>query len=253
MKFISYNLNGIRSAQEKGFSRWLAATNPDVIGLQELKATRDQLELPLYEHLGYHCYSHHAKKKGYSGVALFTKSKAQQLVYGIGNESIDKEGRVITAFFDEYIVVNLYAPAASTEKRLEYKFAFFEALLPFLSQLQQHQLPLIIMGDFNICHHEIDLWFPDYSALYSGFSPRERTVLGKLIALGFADSFRELNPSPHQYTWWSAMHNARKRNLGCRIDYIFISNNLLPQLQDARHLNLAQHSDHCPVSCVIDT
>ena len=249
MKLISYNLNGLRAAQQKGFANWLAAVNPDIIGIQEMKANEEQLYLELYAHLGYSCYTFSAEKKGYSGVAVFTKQKANQVFYGLGNSKFDVEGRVLTLYYDHFILINLYAPAASNPTRLDYKLDFFKALFEHLTQHLQSGLPLIIMGDFNICHHEIDLWTPDYTALFSGFLREERLILDHLIELNFVDAFRELNQTPHQYTWWSPQQDARRRNLGYRIDYIFISSTLANQLVDARHLPMAKHSDHCPVVC----
>jgi exodeoxyribonuclease III len=248
VKIISYNLNGIRSALGKGFGQWLEKNNFDVVCVQELKAMKDQVDTSLFEHLGYHQYWHSAEKKGYSGVAIFSKQKPDFVETGCGIASYDKEGRVIKALFGDLMVVNTYFPSGSSgDERQNVKMNFLQDYLSFIENLKNKNPKIIVAGDYNICHKEIDIHDPKGNKDSSGFLPEEREWMTKFFNLGFTDTFRFFNQNPHQYSWWSFRANARNNNKGWRIDYVNASENLNTQLKNAALLMDVKHSDHCPV------
>jgi len=248
MKILSFNVNGIRSALNKGFISWLQATDPDIICLQEIKATIDQIPVGLFEQLGYFCYWYPAQKKGYSGVAILSKILPIHVEYGSGIRESDEEGRVIRADFEYFSVMSVYIPSGSSgELRHTFKMQWLESFLQYINQLRISVPNLIISGDYNICHQAIDIHNPKSNVNSSGFLPQERDWLTQFLELGFVDSLRFFNQEPHLYTWWSFRGNARTRNLGWRIDYHFTSASLTNLLHQCCILSDVQHSDHCPV------
>ena len=253
MRIVSYNLNGIRSAMNKGFVDWLKACNPDVICLQELKAQPDQINVAAFEELGYHHYWHAAQKKGYSGVAILSKQKPSHVEIGCGNKRYDDEGRIIRVDFEQFSVMSLYLPSGTTgEERQAFKMKCLADFDTYITALRKQIPNLIICGDYNICHHPIDIHNPISNKNSSGFLPEEREWIGKFMQSGFIDSFRHFDQRPHQYTWWSQRANSRAKNLGWRIDYQLVSNDLKNNLKDAKILPEAKHSDHCPTLIEID-
>ena len=249
MKIITYNVNGIRSAFSKNWLGWLQATDADVICLQEIKASPDQLvDLLLLEQMGYQHYWNPAEKKGYSGTAIFTKQTPTHIEYGCGMEDYDREGRIIRVDFEECSVMSAYFPSGSSgEERQEFKFRFLDDFQAYIDKLIVDYPKLVIAGDYNICHRPIDIHNPKSNANSSGFLPAEREWMENFINGGFIDSFRHFNSEPHQYTWWSFRANARNKNLGWRIDYNMVSKELGTHLNRAAILPEARHSDHCPV------
>lgn len=248
MKIISYNVNGLRSALSKGLAQWLEASRPDVLCLQEIKATPDQVPLEVFENMGYTSYWHPAEKKGYSGTAIFSKLPAQEVILHSGMEEYDREGRILIAEYPQLRLMNVYMPSGSSgEERQDFKFIFMERFYKYIQDmLQRSSKPMVIVGDFNICHQPIDIHNPVSNAKSSGFLPEERAWLQTLFELGFIDTFRHLHPEPHQYTWWSYRMNARERNLGWRIDYQIATQNLESSIVRSAIFSEAHHSDHCP-------
>ncbi|MBN8567193.1 MAG: exodeoxyribonuclease III [Flavobacteriales bacterium] len=253
MKIISYNVNGIRAAITKGFLGWLQQANPDVICLQEIKATEDQIPTEAITAAGYpYQYYFSAQKKGYSGVAVLSKIQPKNVVFGTGIESMDVEGRNVRADFDDFSVMSLYLPSGTNIERLDHKFKYMDDFQQYINTLKVEIPNLIIGGDYNICHEAIDIHDPIRNATVSGFLPEERRWLDGFMKSGFIDSFRHFNKEPHQYSWWSYRANARNNNKGWRIDYHLVSEPLRNRLKRAVILPEAKHSDHCPIVVEID-
>lgn len=252
MKIVTYNVNGIRAAIKKGFIDWLKATNPDVVCLQEIKAQEDQLDLDLFKDAGYNFnYWFSAQKKGYSGVAILCKNKPNHIEFGTGIASMDFEGRNIRVDYDEVSVMSLYLPSGTNDARLQHKFEYMEMFQEYITTLRKDFPKLVICGDYNICHQEIDIHNPKMKGV-SGFLPEEREWLGHFIDSGLIDSFRYLNPDLQQYTWWSYRANARANNKGWRLDYVLATMPLQENLKRCVILSEAVHSDHCPVLLELD-
>ena len=248
MKIISYNLNGIRAAISKGFLDWLQQANPDVICLQEIKANEDQIPTTEITNAGYpYQYYFSAQKKGYSGVAILSKIKPNNVAFGNGIDHMDFEGRTIRADFDNLSVMSLYLPSGTNIDRLDHKFKFMDEFFSYITDLKIKIPNLVIGGDYNICHQPIDIHDPIRNKNVSGFLPNERMWLDGFIKSGFIDSFRHFNSQPHQYTWWSYRAGARNNNKGWRIDYLLASQSLQSKLKRAVILPEAKHSDHCPI------
>lgn len=248
MKIVSYNVNGIRAALKKGFIDWLKSANPDVICLQEIKAQEDQLDLSVFEAAGYgYNYWFSAQKKGYSGVAILSKTKPNNVVFGTGIESMDFEGRNIRADFDGVSVMSLYLPSGTNLARLEHKLEYMDLFQDYINTLKKDIPNLVICGDYNICHEAIDIHDPVRNKNVSGFLPEERAWMSQFLNNGFIDAFREFNPEPHNYSWWSYRANSRANNKGWRLDYTLVSQPLKEKLKRAVILSEAVHSDHCPV------
>ncbi len=248
MKIISYNVNGIRAAISKGFIEWLTQANPDVICLQEIKATEDQIPVEDIEKAGYpYQYYFPATKKGYSGVAILCKTKPNTIVFGTGIEHMDFEGRNLRVDFDDVSVMSLYLPSGTNMLRLDHKFMYMDDFKNYITQLRQEIPNLVICGDYNICHEAIDIHDPIRNKNTSGFLPEERLWLDVFIKSGFIDSFRHFNKDPHHYSWWSYRAGARNNNKGWRIDYILVTKTMENRLTRALILPEAKHSDHCPV------
>ncbi len=253
MKIISYNVNGIRAALKKGFIDWLIAANPDVIALQETKAHKEQLDLSLFEKAGYpYHYWFSAQKKGYSSVAIFSKTQPNHIEYGTGIESMDFEGRNLRIDFDTISIMSLYLPSGTNDARLAFKLNYMDEFLDYVNDLKQNYPNLVICGDYNICHEAIDIHDPVRLKNTSGFLPVEREWLTQFLDSGFIDSFRLLNKEPNMYSWWSYRGQARQRNKGWRLDYHMVTNPLKDKIKRATILNKAVHSDHCPVVVEID-
>lgn len=248
MKIISYNVNGIRAAINKGFLEWLQSASPDVICLQETKAHPDQLDLSLFEKAGYPFhYWFSAQKKGYSGVAILSRIQPDEVVFGTGIDYMDAEGRNIRADFGDVSVMSLYLPSGTNINRLDHKLQYMADFQDYINRLKQDRPRLVISGDYNICHRAIDIHDPVRNANVSGFLPVERAWIDNFINTGFVDSFRHFNQEPHQYSWWSYRANARANNKGWRIDYNMVSQPLKDNLERAVILPEARHSDHCPI------
>ena len=248
MKIISYNVNGIRAALRKGFIDWLKSANPDVICLQEIKAQVDQLDLSVFEKAGY-CYNYwfSAQKKGYSGVAILSKTEPNKVVFGTGIESMDFEGRNIRADFEGVSVMSLYLPSGTNLARLKHKLEYMDLFQNYIDKLKKEIPNLVICGDYNICHEAIDIHDPVRNKNISGFLPEERSWMSNFLNNGFVDAFREFNSEPHNYSWWSYRANSRQNNKGWRLDYTLITKPLQEKLKRAVILSEAMHSDHCPV------
>ena len=252
MKILSYNVNGIRAALNKGFAEWLSSADPDVVCLQETKALEDQVNTDLFEQMGYKHFWHSAQKKGYSGVAILTKTNPLNVQKGTGIEHMDFEGRVIRADYENVSVISLYLPSGTNLDRLEHKFKFMDDFQGYIDALKKNHSRLVICGDYNICHRAIDIHDPVRNKNVSGFLPEERQWIDSFMNNGFIDSFRHLNPEPHQYSWWSYRANARNNNKGWRIDYNMVSENLKKNIKSAYLLPDAKHSDHCPVGVELE-
>ena len=248
MRIISYNVNGIRAAVKKGFIDWLKTNPADVICLQEIKAHKEDVPEDAIKTAGYEVYSFSAQKKGYSGVAILTKIKPDNVLYGNGIMQSDAEGRVIRADFGDTTLINAYFPSGTSgEERQGYKYQWLDEFFEYINDLRKTRPKLIICGDYNICHQAIDIHDPVRNKNYTGFLPEERAWMDKLFANGFIDTFRQFNKEPHQYTWWSAFANARENNKGWRIDYLNVTEPLGKSLKHAEIMPAIKHSDHCPV------
>ena len=248
MKIVSYNVNGIRAAINKGFIDWLTATDPDVICLQEIKALKEQLDLSLFEDAGYgYNYWYSAQKKGYSGVAILSKNKPDHVEYGTGIDYMDFEGRNIRADFGDVSVMSMYLPSGTNLDRLEFKLTYMADFQTYIDKLKKDIPNIIVLGDYNICHEAIDIHDPVRNKNVSGFLPVEREWIGNFMDSGFIDSFRHFNKEPHNYSWWSYRANSRNNNKGWRLDYGMVSKTLEDRLKRAVILSEAKHSDHCPI------
>ena len=253
MRIISYNVNGIRAAISKGFIEWLQIANPDVICLQEIKATEDQIPIADIEKAGYpYQYYFSATKKGYSGVAILSKIKPNEITFGTGIEHMDFEGRNIRVDFDAFSVMSLYLPSGTNLDRLDHKFMYMDDFQNYVNTLKNTNPNLIICGDYNICHESIDIHDPVRNKTVSGFLPEERAWLDGFMKSGFIDSFRHFNNEPHHYSWWSDRAGARNNNKGWRIDYNLVSEPLRDNIKRAVILPEAKHSDHCPILVEIE-
>lgn len=252
-KIITYNVNGIRSALSKGWMEWVRTVNPDIVLLQEIKAEPGQLDLPVFEQDGFHNYWHPAQKKGYSGVAIFSRQEPDHVEIGSGNADIDAEGRIIRADYGKTSVMSVYVPSGSSgDHRQDFKMEWLQWFSEYIRELRKKRSELIIGGDINICHKAIDIHNPVSNAKSSGFLPEERAWIDRFLDDGFVDTFRHFHADPHQYTWWSFRANARAKNLGWRIDYLFATQNLEARLKRCVILPEARHSDHCPVMLDVD-
>ncbi len=248
MKIISYNVNGIRAAISKGFIEWLKSANPDVICLQEIKATEDQIPTDVISEAGYPFqYYFSAQKKGYSGVAILCKSEPKNVVFGTGIENMDFEGRNLRVDFDSLSVMSMYLPSGTNNDRLGYKFQYMDTIQEYIINLRNEIPNLVVCGDYNICHEAIDIHNPKGNEKTSGFLPEERAWLDGFMKTGMIDTFRHLNKEPDNYSWWSYRANARNNNKGWRIDYCLAAAPLKDKIKRALILPEAKHSDHCPV------
>ena len=246
-KLISWNVNGIRAVEKKGFVNTIMQLNPDIIGIQETKAQKDQLSQELLNIKGYQSFWNSAEKKGYSGVSVYSKEPPLSVIKGIHSPDHDIEGRAITLEYDEFFLVNLYFPNAQEKlKRIDYKIQFNDALLAYANQLKKKKT-VILCGDFNVAHKPIDLDNPKSNEKNAGFSPQEREWFTRFLKSGYIDTFRSFNDQPGQYTWWSYRAKARERNIGWRIDYFCVDKESMDRVKDACIYPNITGSDHCPV------
>lgn len=253
MKIISYNVNGIRAALKKGFAEWLQENDYDIVCIQESKANKEQVDTEIFTNLGYQQYWHSAEKKGYSGVTIFSKKAADNIVIGCGMEKYDREGRIIRADYGDLSVLNCYFPSGSGgEVRQAFKMEFLADFQPWINELKKERPNLIIVGDYNIAHTEIDIHNPKTNKKTSGFLPEEREWMTQWFDQGFTDAFRHANPELVEYSWWSYRAGARAKNKGWRIDYQSVANTMQDKIISARQLTDVKHSDHCPVFLEID-
>lgn len=250
MRIISWNTNGLRATIKQGFFTPLFSDyKPDIVCLQETKAEPAQLPDEAVHVKGYYSYFASSKvKKGYSGVAIYSKVEPKKVEYGMGIPKFDDEGRMLVAYYDEFVLINCYFPnAGQGPHRLEYKLAFYDAFLAFINKLRAKKLSVIFCGDTNVAHNEIDLARPKENVENTGFLPVEREWLDEVVAHGFIDTFRHLYPTKVAYSYWDLKTRARDRNVGWRIDYFFVSSNLLPKTKKCEILGDYMGSDHCPV------
>lgn len=253
MEIYSWNVNGLRAIAKKDFFQWVSNENPDIICIQETKLQEAQLSEEIKNINGYYSYFSFAEKKGYSGVATYTKKKPVSVKHGIGIDVFDAEGRILETEFEEFTLLNIYFPnGQKDEERLKYKLDFYDALLEYCNKLVAEGKKLLICGDYNTAHTTMDIKNAKANENTSGFLPIERAWIDKLIENGYTDTFRFMNPDVIKYSWWSYKFNARERNTGWRIDYHFVSNNLIPQVKKADILNDVMGSDHCPVMVEIN-
>jgi exodeoxyribonuclease III len=249
MRIISYNVNGIRSATKKGFLDWLKTDPADIICVQETKATRDDFNYAAVNELGYNDYWFSAQKKGYSGVAVFTKIKPDNIIVGNGHNLSDDEGRVIQLDFGDTRLINAYFPSGTSgDHRQSFKYEWLDEFYTFLNKLKKKNPNIILCGDYNIAHKEIDIHDPKGNKNTTGFLPEERAWMDKFLDSGWIDVFREFHPEPHRYSWWSQRFpSVRLNNKGWRIDYITTTKEMKSRLKDAEIFPDVKHSDHCPV------
>lgn len=253
MKLLSWNVNGLRAVHKKGFLNWFISENPDILCIQETKAHPDQLPDELINVDGYKSFFSSSKiKKGYSGVAIYTKHEPSKVELGFGIPRFDDEGRVAIAAFKEFVLMNIYYPnGKASEERLKYKMDFYDAFLDYADKLVEKGSKLIICGDVNTAHKEIDIARPKENENISGFLKIERDWMDKFVSHGYIDTFRMFNQEPEQYTWWDLVTRARERNVGWRIDYFFVSENFKDNVKNAFILPDVMGSDHCPIGLEI--
>lgn len=253
LKLISWNVNGIRAVYKKGFFQWFVSEKPDILCLQETKATADQFPEELQKVEGYNTYFAEAQKKGYSGVALFSVIQPKKVETGFGIERFDTEGRILIAYYDAFVLYNIYFPNGKASKeRLHYKMDFYDAFLVHAEKLRKKGMSIVMCGDVNTAHTEIDLARPKENENVSGFLPEERAWIDTFINKGYTDTFRLFIKEGGHYSWWDYKTKARERNIGWRIDYFFVSNDLVPKVKDAFILDKVEGSDHCPVGIVLE-
>jgi exodeoxyribonuclease-3 len=248
IRILSWNVNGIRAVYKKGFIEWLLQEEPDIVCIQETKAWEEQLVEELRKPEGYFSYFAEAERKGYSGAALYTRAEPLQVRTGFSNNRFDTEGRTLAADFGDFMLYNVYFPNGKASKeRLQYKMDFYDAFLDHVKELRQKGRKVVVCGDVNTAHREIDLARPRENENVSGFLPEERAWIDRLLQVGFTDTFRTFSDQPGQYTWWDMKTRARERNIGWRIDYFFVSDNLREAVRSASILSDVQGSDHCPI------
>jgi exodeoxyribonuclease III len=253
IRLLSWNVNGIRAAYKKGFVNWFVKENPDILCLQETKAHPEQLTDDLLNINGYKSFfSSSIVKKGYSGVAIYTKQEPVKVEHGFGIPKFDDEGRIIVADYKSFVLINIYYPNGKmSPERLQYKMDFYDAFLDYANKLVKKGKNLVICGDVNTAHKEIDLARPKENSKISGFLTIEREWMDKFISQGYVDTFRMFNNQPEQYTWWDMQSRARERNVGWRIDYFFVSENFKKNVKNAFIMPEVVGSDHCPVGIEI--
>jgi len=252
MKIFSWNVNGIRAAGRNGFGKWFEEAGADVVAIQESKATPEQLDDLLKNPKKYHSYWHSAEKAGYSGVAIYSKKEPLSLKTGIGVPAIDREGRVIVAEYPELVLINAYFPNSQRDHaRLPYKLAFCAEMLKFCQSYVKKGKNIVLCGDYNIAHKEIDLKNPKSNRENAGFLPEERAWMDEFLSKGFVDTFRHFEPGPDHYSWWSYRPGVRAKNVGWRIDYHCVNEGFLDRVKASRILPHVMGSDHCPLEIQI--
>lgn len=253
MKIISWNVNGIRASHKKGAFQAALLLNADILGIQETKSTPDQLSKEILQPVGYHAYFDSSKeRKGYSGVAMYTKVEPKKVEYGLGEESFDTEGRCLTLHFETFVCVTAYFPnGGRDEEHFQFKLKYYDKFLKHVQKLEKKYKHVIFCGDLNVAHNEIDLARPKENAKQIGFLPVERAWVDGVIDAGFIDTFRTKHPTEVRYSWWDQKTGARARNVGWRIDYVFVSSSLKDSVKEATILDDFLGSDHAPVSLVV--
>jgi len=253
IRVLSWNVNGLRAVHRKGFLDWFAQASPDILCLQETKLDQVQVPTDLSHLEGYHSHFASGDRKGYSGVALYTRIKPRQVTTGFGVDTFDKEGRVLIADYGQFVLFNIYFPnGRSSEERLAYKMKFYDAFLEFVDKVRDAGRAVVVCGDVNTAHQEIDLARPKANEGTSGFLPEERAWVDKFLSHGYIDTFRMFNNQPGQYTYWDQMSRARERNVGWRIDYFFVNQGFAGQVKAAYILPDVMGSDHCPIGIDLD-
>lgn len=253
LRLLSWNVNGIRAIHKKGFLEWFNKENPDILCLQETKASEEQLVDGLRNPPGYKSYFSSAEKKGYSGVTIYTKKEPVEIKKGFGIKRFDSEGRILIADYEHFVLMNIYYPnGKASPERLKYKMDFYDAFLEFVEDVKSKGKNLVICGDVNTAHKEIDLAHPKQNETVSGFLPQEREWMDQFVNRGYVDTFRMFNIEPNQYTWWHVITNARERNIGWRIDYFFVNKEFQKNVKSAFILPEIMGSDHCPIGIEIE-
>lgn len=253
VRVLSWNVNGIRAALRNGFGRWFQETQPDVLCLQEIKITEDLITDGMRQVDGYHAYFCCGERKGYSGVALYSREEPLEVSYGMGIEEFDREGRMIVARYPSFTLLNTYYPnGRSSLERLDYKMRFYDAFLEFVNGLRANGEHLVITGDVNTAHKEIDIARPGPNSKVSGFLPQERAWMDQFISHGYVDTFRMFCQEGGHYTFWDTVSRARERNIGWRIDYFFVDDDLVERVKNAWIMPEVMGSDHCPIGVEID-
>lgn len=250
MRIISWNVNGLRAVAKRGDFNWVNKEKPDILCLQEVKAEADQLPAEIRDAPGYFSYFSHSKgRKGYSGVAMYTKIKPEKIEYGMGVDKYDQEGRMIVAYYKDFVLLNVYFPnGGGGPERLQYKLEFYDEFLKFINKIKNGGKSVIFCGDINTAHEEIDLARPKENDKNTGFLPEERAWLDEVVAHGYVDIYRHFNPHKKEaYTYWDMKTRARDRNVGWRIDYFFASHNILKKITGTKILSNVYGSDHCPI------
>ena len=252
MRILSWNINGIRAVDKKGFFDWFQKDKPDVLCLQEIKAMKEQFPPHLKNTPGYNVYINSAERKGYSGVTTYTKQRPLDVKKGFGIERFDNEGRTLITEFEDFVLFNIYFPNGKmSQERLDYKLDFYDTFLAFADNLKAEGKNIVVCGDFNTAHKEIDLAHPKANEKFSGFLPIERAWIDTFIDHGYVDTFRQFNKEPEQYSWWAIRTRARERNIGWRLDYFFVNKEFLPKVKNAFIMQDVIGSDHCPVGIEI--
>jgi exodeoxyribonuclease-3 len=253
IEIVSWNVNGIRAWDKKGKYADFIASDVDILCLQETKAHPEQLPEYLQRPDGYFAYFNSAQtKKGYSGVSVYTKIEPKQVIYGLGNDDLDQEGRQLTLIFEDFILINCYFPnGGGQDHRLDYKLRYFDAFLKFLKELEKTSTNILFCGDVNVAHKEIDLARPKENAKHIGFTPEERSRVDAFVENDYIDIYRHLNPDKIKYTWWDQKSRARERNVGWRIDYFFAHKSFMNSVDNLFIRDTVTGSDHCPLACKI--
>ena len=253
MKLISWNVNGIRAADRKGLFGWFKSESPDILCLQEIKAIPAQLPPHLKNTPNYHVFLNPAERRGYSGVATYSKSQPVDIKTGFGIEKFDREGRILITEYRNFTLFNIYFPNGNKDdERLNYKLDFYDTFLAVADNLKAEGKNIVVCGDFNTAHKEIDIARPKENKNRSGFLPVERAWMDNLIDHGYVDTFRHFNKKPNQYSWWDMKTRARERNVGWRLDYFFVNKGFMPHVKNAFIMQDVVGSDHCPVGIEID-
>ena len=248
MEIVTFNVNGLRAILKKDFMNWFKIQNPDILCLQEIKSTKEQVKGDILETEDYNTYWNSAERPGYSGVITFSRESPIDIQFGLGIDRFDKEGRLIKTKFTDFTLINVYFPNGKmSAERLKFKLDYYDAFLEFSENLKKNGEELIITGDFNTAHKEIDLANPKDNEKYSGFLPIEREWMDKFVSFGYIDTFRKFHPEGEQYTWWTYRFKARERNIGWRIDYFFLTEGLIDKVQDSIILKDVYGSDHAPI------
>jgi exodeoxyribonuclease III len=248
IRILCWNVNGIRAVHRKGFKNWLITEKPDILCLQETKAVRKQFPTDIMNLKGYQTYFSEADRKGYSGVAMYTKIKPETVKKGFGIDEFDREGRILIADYVDFVLFNIYFPNGKrSPERLQFKMDFYDSFLEYINELKDKGRNIVVCGDLNTAHKEIDIARPKENEKISGFLPEERAWVDKFLSQGYVDTFREFNKNPDQYSWWSYRTKARERNVGWRLDYFFVNKEFMGHVKSSHILSDVMGSDHAPI------